>query len=280
MPTNANGFTIPSLWGIINATPDSFSDGGKYESTERAIDHGLRLVRDGANVLDVGGESTRPGARPVSPAEEIDRVCPVVVGLLEAGVTRPISVDTRHCDVAKAALDAGASIINDVSAGADRGMFETVASAKASMVLMHMRGIPETMQDDPRYDDVVNEIGDALHERAGLAVAAGIKRERLWIDPGIGFGKTIAHNVTLLRELESLMARGLRVLIGTSRKSFLGQLVGGRPTHERLAGTLATLARAYDAGVQAVRIHDVRAAHDFLVTYDALTSAKAAADNT
>jgi dihydropteroate synthase len=242
--------------GIVNVTPDSFSDGGRFLDPAVAIDHGLQLAAQGADVLDVGGESTRPGAEPVPVEEEIERVVPVVAGLASRGDV-PVSVDTMKAAVAEAALVAGAAIVNDVSAGlADPRMLGVVAGAGAGYVVMHMRGTPRTMQQDPRYDDVVAEVIAFLRERIAAAEAAGIARDRIIADPGIGFGKTGGHNLQLLRRLRELVAAldGVPVLVGTSRKAFLG---GDSPA-DREEATLATVMWALDSGAAMVRVHDVR----------------------
>ncbi|MGH9036995.1 MAG: dihydropteroate synthase [Acidimicrobiia bacterium] len=257
----------PAVMGIVNVTPDSFSDGGRYLDAGAAVAHGLELVAAGADILDVGGESTRPGAVPVEAGEEIRRVVPVVRRLAaEGGV--PVSVDTMKASVAAAALEAGAGVVNDVSAGrADPDMLPVVARAGAGYVAMHMLGTPATMQDDPRYDDVVAEVGDFLEQRLEAAAAAGVPVEGLMADPGIGFGKTRAHNLELLRRLPELVERLalVPVLVGTSRKGFIGQVLAGPdgpplPPGEREEGTLATVVWAFDRGAAMVRVHDVRPA--------------------
>jgi dihydropteroate synthase len=258
------------IWGILNVTPDSFSDGGRFGAAAEAVAAGRALLSDGAHVLDIGGESTRPGAASVSREEEIARVRPVLAGLRAAGVDIPLSIDTRHAAVAAAALASGATIVNDVSAGADPDMFGVVAEHKAALVLMHMQGTPATMQAAPAYEDVVAEVRAHLLARAHAAEEAGIERERLWIDPGIGFGKTLAHNLALLANLESLVATGYPVLLGASRKSFLGTLSGRTEARERLAGSLACALRAQVAGVRAVRVHDVRETREALQVYAAI----------
>jgi len=253
--------------GIVNVTPDSFSDGGRYVAPAAAVDHGLALVEAGADLLDVGGESTRPGADAVPEDEELRRVLPVVEGLAaEAGV--PVSIDTTKARVADAALAAGATVVNDVSAGRDGAMLATVAEAGAGYVAMHMRGEPRTMQDAPTYDDVVAEVGDFLAERRDAAVAAGVAPDAVCVDPGIGFGKTAAHNLALLAATATLRARvGAPVLVGTSRKAFLGALLAGvagedgpPPPERRDDATLATVVWALDHGASVVRVHDVRPA--------------------
>lgn len=247
----------PAVMGILNVTPDSFSDGGRFLDPGAAVAHGLDLVAAGAGVVDVGGESTRPGATPVDPVEETRRVVPVIRRL--ASETKvPISVDTRNAQVAAEALAAGASIVNDVSAGRfDAAMTAVVADGEAGYVVMHMRGEPRTMQDDPRYDDVVREVGDFLVERLACARAAGVPESALVADPGIGFGKTVGHNLTLLARLEVLVARvGVPVLVGTSRKSFIGRVLGTDDPAARETGTLTTVVYALGRGASLVRVHD------------------------
>ena len=256
------------VWGILNVTPDSFSDGGRYLESDAAVAHGLALLEDGADVLDVGGESTRPGAAPVGTAEEIERVVPVIEGLRAARGDAAISIDTRHAAVAEAALAAGATIVNDVSGASDPAMLGVVARTGAGLVLMHMRGTPATMQAEPSYEDVTAEVAAYLQSRAEAAVAAGADGARLWIDPGIGFGKTLDHNLTLMRELETFVRMGRPVLLGASRKSFLGTLTGRTVPAERVAASLACVVRAREAGVDAVRVHDVRETRDILRVLD------------
>ena len=236
------------VMGVLNVTPDSFSDGGRWLDPERAVAHGMDLVRQGADVVDVGGESTRPGAAPVDEAEEMRRVVPVVAAL--APHVR-VSVDTSKAAVARAAVEAGATLVNDVSAS----LHEVAAEAGVGWVAMHMRGTPSSMQDNPRYGDVVAEVEAYLVARAEAAAAAGV--EEVWIDPGIGFGKTAAHNLLLLRHLRHLAGAGFPVLVGTSRKAFLGALAGGAPPDDRLEGSLATAVWAMAHGAGMVRVHDV-----------------------
>jgi dihydropteroate synthase len=249
--------------GVVNVTPDSFSDGGLFLEPRAAVAHGLALAEEGAAILDVGGESTRPGAAPVSEEEELGRVLPVVEGLATAG--HRVSIDTSKVGVARAALDAGASIVNDVSAFRfDRRLAGLVAEREAHCCLMHMLGEPRTMQENPRYDDVVSEVKAFLDERLAFAVAEGVAEERVWLDPGIGFGKTVAHNLELLRRLDEIVALGRPVVIGTSRKSFLGKLAGGKPEGERLPGTIATNVLALERGASIFRVHDVAPVLDAL----------------
>lgn len=248
----------PRLMGIVNVTPDSFSDGGAHFDAARAVDHALRLESQGAAILDVGGESTRPGAEPVSEAEELRRVVPVIAAL--AARTRAvISVDTTKSGVARAALDAGATIVNDVSSGrVDPAMLPLVASRGATFVAMHMSGTPRDMQDAPTYEDVVAEVLAFLRERCAIALEAGVAPDRLWIDPGIGFGKTTAHNVALLRGLHELRSLGLPIVLGVSRKSFLARLhPASESDRERVGGTAAAVTFGILGGAEILRVHDV-----------------------
>ncbi|HZB07021.1 MAG TPA: dihydropteroate synthase [Thermoleophilaceae bacterium] len=252
----------PVLMGIVNVTPDSFSDGGLFLDADAAVEHGRALAGEGADILDVGGESTRPGADPVPVRVELDRVLPVVSGL--AGEAT-ISIDTSKAQVAREALDAGASIVNDVSAFRfDPEMAGIVAESGARCCLMHMLGEPRTMQTDPRYDDVVSDVKAFLEERLAFAVSAGVPEEAIWLDPGIGFGKTVVHNVELLRRLDEIVAIGRPVVVGTSRKSFLGKLAGGRDEGDRLPGTIATNVLALERGASVFRVHDVAQNRDAL----------------
>ncbi len=241
--------------GVVNVTPDSFSDGGEFLDPGAAIAHGGRLAADGAAILDIGGESTRPGARPVDADEELRRVLPVIEALADGDAR--ISIDTTKTEVASRALAAGASIVNDVSAFRFAPeLAELVAEAGADCCLMHMLGEPRTMQEDPRYDDVVADVKAFLEERMEFATAAGVREERIWLDPGIGFGKTLEHNLELLRRLDEIVALGRPVVVGTSRKSFLGKLTG-KPEKERLPGTIATNVMALERGARIFRVHDV-----------------------
>jgi dihydropteroate synthase len=258
------------VMGVVNVTPDSFSDGGLFLDAPAAVEHGLKLASDGAQILDVGGESTRPGAEPVGEEEELRRVLPVVEGLAARVTSAQISIDTSKATVAQAAIDVGASLVNDVSAlRADPEMAAVVAGAKAECCLMHMLGEPRTMQADPRYDDVVDEVKAFLEERMTFAVAEGIAERRILLDPGIGFGKTIEHNLQLLRRLDELVALGRPVVIGTSRKSFLGRIAGHPDASERLPGTIATNVLALERGARVFRVHDVRAVSDALAVASA-----------
>ena len=254
--------------GVVNVTPDSFSDGGDHADPAAAVVHAKRLVEEGADALDVGGESTRPGAAPVEEGAERARVVPTIEGIRAAGIALPVSVDTRKAAVAEAALAAGATMVNDVSAGtADPAMLGVVASRGAGIVLMHMKGEPATMQAAAAYGDVVAEVLAHLLARAEAARAAGVPPRRIWIDPGLGFGKTFAHNEELLRSLERFTATPWPVLVGASRKGFLGAITGKGPK-DRLAASLACVARAFEARAHAVRVHDVAATVDLLATLE------------
>jgi dihydropteroate synthase len=252
------------LMGILNVTPDSFSDGGRYLRPHAAIEHGARLLAEGADIVDVGGESTRPGAEAVSATQELARVRPVVEALAAHAGTA-ISIDTSKASVAAAALDAGASLVNDVSAfRADPEMAALVADRDADCILMHMRGEPRTMQEDPRYADVVDDVKAFLDERLAFALREGVREERVLLDPGIGFGKTLEHNLELLRRLSELSELGRPIVIGTSRKSFLGRIEAGARGLEqppgsdaRLPGTLASNVLAFERGASVFRVHDV-----------------------
>ena len=242
--------------GILNVTPDSFSDGGLFLDPDAAVAHGRELAADGAEIVDVGGESTRPGAAEVSAAEEVERTAPVVAGLTAAGI--PVSIDTSKAAVAEAALDAGARMVNDVTAlNGDPALAALCADRDCEVALMHMQGTPRTMQENPTYGDVVEDVRAFLAERIEVATAAGIDEERIWIDPGIGFGKALEHNLELLRRLGELRDLGRPILIGTSRKSFIGKLTG-RDVGDRLGGTIASNVLALRAGAEMLRVHDVR----------------------
>ena len=259
---------MTKLMGVVNVTPDSFSDGGLYLDPEAAIAHGRELAEAGAEILDVGGESTRPGAEAVDAEEELRRVVPVIRGL--GDLDCDVSVDTSKASVAEAALDAAATIVNDVTAlRGDPEMASLCAERGATVVLMHMLGDPRTMQDDPRYDDVVAEVKDFLAERLEAATAAGIPEERIWLDPGIGFGKTAAHNMELLRRLGELRELGRPLVIGTSRKSFIGK-VDGSAADERLGGTIASSVLAAAEGAEVLRVHDVAEVRQALTVAQAI----------
>jgi len=252
------------IMGVVNVTPDSFSDGGTFDDDAAAVRHARRLVQEGAAIVDVGGESTRPGAAPVPVAEEMRRVVPVVEGIAALGLPARISVDTMKLEVARAAVDAGAAYVNDVTAFRnDPRLAGLVAERGLECCLMHMLGEPRTMQQDPRYDDVVSDVKAFLEERLAAAVAAGIPEERVQLDPGIGFGKTLEHNLELLRRLGEIAAIGRPVVLGTSRKSFLGRITG-RDVAGRVHGTVATCVLGYERGARVFRVHDVAAVHDGL----------------
>jgi dihydropteroate synthase len=253
-----------AIMGVVNVTPDSFSDGGAFDDDVAAIAHARRLVSEGASIIDVGGESTRPGADPVTVEQELERVLPVVEGVAGLHLPAQISIDTMKRAVAGAAIDAGASYVNDVTAFRhDPELAALVADRRVDCCLMHMLGEPRTMQDDPHYDDVVDDVKAFLEERLTAATKAGIAEERIQLDPGIGFGKTLEHNLELLRRLDELTTLGRPIVIGTSRKSFLGRLTG-RDVTERVHATVATSVIAFERGARVFRVHDVAATADAL----------------
>ena len=262
---------VTRLMGIVNVTPDSFSDGGLYLDSEAAVTHGRELAAAGAAILDVGGESTRPGATAVSVEEELARVAPVVDALAgEGGCGAVVSIDTSKARVAAVALDAGASVVNDVTAlRGDPEMAALCVDRKCDLVLMHMLGTPRTMQDDPRYDDVVDDVRAFLAERIEAAVGAGIGEERISVDPGIGFGKTVFHNAELLRRLGELRELGRQIVVGASRKAFIGKLTG-REVGERLGGTIAASVIALANGADVLRVHDVGQARQAALTAEVI----------
>ncbi len=261
----------PRVMGIVNVTPDSFSDGGKFNTTEKGIAHALQLAEEGAEILDIGGESTRPGATPVPLDEELKRVIPVIEGLRDVGV--PLSIDTYKPQVMQAAITAGADIVNDVCALREPQALEIVATSQAGVCLMHMQGRPQTMQADPQYDDVVSEVRDFLKDRLDAAVQAGIDRSRIVLDPGFGFGKRTAHNLTLLNHLNDIQALGLPLLIGLSRKSVLGQVVGVS-VDERVHASIAASVVSVMKGANIVRVHDVKPTIDALKIVQAVMNEK------
>jgi dihydropteroate synthase len=250
--------------GVVNVTPDSFSDGGQFATADAAATHARRLIDEGADIVDIGGESTRPGAAPVSLDEERKRVLPVLDRLAGCGV--PVSIDTRKAQLMREAIAAGASLVNDVGALEDPEAMEAVAHSAAGVCLMHKQGEPHTMQQNPRYDDVVREVREYLESRVRAAEAAGIARERILIDPGFGFGKDFEHNLTLLRHLDSFRTLGVAVLAGLSRKAMLGRLTGKAPA-ERVHASVAAALVAVEAGVSVVRVHDVTATRDALAVW-------------
>ena len=255
----------PVVMGILNVTPDSFSDGGNFLNPESAADQAANMLDEGARVIDIGGESTRPGADPVSPEEELRRVVPAIREILAARPEAVISIDTYRAATAEAALEAGAHIVNDVTAlRGDPDMTNVVAEAGCPVVLMHMLGEPKTMQQEPHYDDVVREVRDFLAGRAEHAVAAGIKPENIILDPGIGFGKTLDHNLTLLNRLDAIAELGYPVLLGASRKGFIGKISGIEEAKGRVSGTVATSVLGYERGATSFRVHDVRANREAL----------------
>jgi dihydropteroate synthase len=258
------------LMGIVNVTPDSFFDGGRHASLERAVAHARRLADEGAAWIDVGGESTRPGAGPLPPEVELERVLPVIRALGASSRPFRVSVDTRRASVAAAALAEGADGVNDVSALSDPDMARVIGDHGCHVFLMHMRGTPETMQRCPRYHDVVAEVSEFLLERAALALARGLPRERVWLDPGIGFGKTLDHNLALIAAVPSLASLGHPLLLGASRKSFIGQVLGLPEPADRLEGSLGVAAIAAWTGCTMLRVHDVRASRRALDMVDAL----------
>ncbi|NCG19799.1 MAG: dihydropteroate synthase [Rhodobacterales bacterium] len=260
----------PLLLGIVNVTPDSFSDGGQFARADAAIAHGLALIEQGAYALDVGGESTRPGAAPVSAAEEKDRVLPVIRGLLRVQADLKISVDTRKASVARAALQAGAWMVNDVSAGADPQMFSVCAEAECVLILMHMRGTPATMQRQTGYHDLVGEVIDVLQQRIALARAAGVRHEHIIADPGLGFGKALLDNPKLIAAVPRMQSElGIPVLIGASRKRFIGELTQQSNASERVFGSVGAALAAARVGAEWVRVHDVAATQQALAVFNA-----------
>ena len=272
-PAPIAGLTLerPRIMGIVNVTPDSFSDGGQFASIDAALRQGCALVQAGADILDIGGESTRPGAREIPVAEEIARVVPVIEGLRAKGITRPISIDTRKARVAEAALAAGADMVNDVSALTwDPDLAPLVAQAGVPICLMHAQGTPQTMQADPRYEDVRLDVFDWLMGAIERAAQAGIAPERVLVDPGIGFGKTVAHNLALIRDLALFHATGCAILLGASRKSFIGRISGVQEAAARQAGSLAVALHGAGQGAQILRVHDVAETRQALDLWQAL----------
>lgn len=258
----------PLVMGILNVTPDSFSDGGTHDAPSAAIAWGRKLIAEGADIIDIGGESTAPGVAELDPRVELGRVLPVVEALAGDGV--PLSIDTRHFEVAEACVAAGASIINDVSGFRDRRMVDVAVSTGAGLVVMHMQGNPKNMQNDPHYQDVVREVGEYLLVQAAMLEEAGVARERICLDPGIGFGKNLDHNLELLRRLPELALLGYPVLIGASRKRFIGALTGVEVPAERLGGSVAAALWSAEQGADVVRVHDVGATVQALKVFSAI----------
>jgi dihydropteroate synthase len=261
----------PVVVGILNITPDSFSDGGDFLDPEAAARRAFAMLDEGAAVLDLGGESTRPGSDPVSPEEELRRVIPVIERILAARPEAVISVDTHRAETARSALEAGARLVNDVTAlRGDPRMASVVEEAACPVILMHMQGEPKTMQNDPHYEDVVREVKDFLAQRAEYAIAAGVTPENLIVDPGIGFGKDLEHNLALLRNLDAVVDLGFPVLVGASRKRFIGEITGVQESKERVFGTVATTVLAHEQGASYFRVHDVRANREALAVGEAV----------
>jgi dihydropteroate synthase len=263
----------PVLMGILNVTPDSFSDGGEFLCTDRAVARAETLLEEGARIVDVGGESTRPGSEPVSSQDELRRVLPVVRGILEKHPEAVVSIDTYRASTAEAALDAGARLVNDVTALGDPRMAALLAERECPVVLMHMKGEPKGMQRNPHYEDVVREVQDFLTERVDRALRAGIAEDKIILDPGIGFGKALEHNLTLLNRLDVLVGLGFPLLVGASRKSFLGKIAGSGSPKDRLYATVATNVIAYERGVTFFRVHDVGANKEALMVAAAIRGA-------
>lgn len=274
-PLRFAGMTLdtPRLMGVVNVTPDSFSDGGDFLDAQAAIDHGRKLVDDGAHILDIGGESTRPGSKPITLDEECGRILPVIDGLSDLGV--PISVDTRHADVMRRAIDAGATIVNDVTAlTGDPDSVSVCAETDVDVVLMHMQGTPETMQDNPTYEDAALDIIDYMRERLSVLNAAGIGLDKICIDPGIGFGKTLEHNLRILSAVDAFHQLGVPLLLGVSRKSFITKIDRNVPAKERVAGSIAAAIAGWDRGVQLFRVHDVAETRQALAVWQAIEDAE------
>jgi dihydropteroate synthase len=259
------------IMGILNVTPDSFSDGGKFIDRDKAVAQGLKMAADGAAIIDVGPESTRPGAQPVPTDEQIKRAIPVIKALAKK-INIPISIDTTNFKVAKAALDAGANMINDITALSDDRMARLAAERNVPVVLMHIQGTPRTMQIEPKYKDVVGEVLAYLLDKTKRAEQFGIPKERIFIDPGIGFGKTIEHNLTLLASIDKFVKMGYRALVGPSRKGFIGKLTGKENPADRIFGTAAAVALCASAGVSILRVHDVAEMIDVIKTINAIIS--------
>ncbi|MFT5036773.1 MAG: dihydropteroate synthase [Candidatus Azotimanducaceae bacterium] len=271
MSNTVSGYD-PKIMGIINVTPDSFSDGGEFLDVQKAIAHGIQLHADGADVLDVGGESTRPGAIPISSDEELSRVIPVIEGLRKE-LSVPISIDTRNASVMQEAVKAGASMINDVTALThDEQSLNVAVTTKVPVFLMHMQGTPETMQENPQYEDVVTEVYAYLEDRIQACVDAGIEKDDIYCDVGIGFGKTLEHNIMLLQNLSKFKELGTKLLLGTSRKGFIPKICGDVPADKRIGGSLASIVSGLEAKVDMFRVHDVHATKQFIEVYTRIKS--------
>lgn len=262
---------IPDIMGIVNVTPDSFSDGGHFYDPEAAIAHGLRLLEEGATILDIGGESTRPGSDQVSTDEEIRRVVPVITELSKH--TKRISIDAYRPTTIEAALAAGATLINDITALSNPSSLHLAAQSGADVCLMHMQGEPKTMQTNPVYNDVVEDVFSFLKSRIDICLNSGIKQEKIIADVGIGFGKTLKHNLALMKNLERFHDLNVKLLLGVSRKSFIEKICPGTPSHQRLPGSLAGALRGYEAGIQIVRVHDVAATRQAFAVWDEIKKA-------
>lgn len=261
----------PLIMGVVNATPDSFSDGGQFLDPDKAIAHAIQLEKEGADILDIGGESTRPEAKPVTIEEEQDRVLPVVEGLKKAGVKALISVDTRHADTMQKVIDKGADIINDISAlDHDSESLDIIKKARIPVILMHMQGTPETMQDKPDYGNVVQEVFDYLKKRVKICTDAGLDQKQIICDPGIGFGKTLEDNLNILKNLKKFQELNCPILLGTSRKSFIEKICPDTPAEDRLAGSLASVLWGLEQGVQIFRVHDVVETRQAFVVWEAI----------
>ena len=259
----------PLIMGVVNVTPDSFSDGGLYASTDAAVEHARSLIEEGADILDVGGESTRPGAAAVSLDDERRRVLPVIEALAMSGI--PVSIDTRKPELMREAIAAGASLVNDISAAESPGALEAIAASNVGVCLMHKQGEPQTMQQSPRYDDVVREVFDYLAQRIDAALGAGIARECIVVDPGFGFGKTFEHNLALLRDLPRFEALGVPLLAGLSRKAMLGRITGRTAPRDRVHASVAAALFAAERGARILRVHDVTATRDALAVWRTLS---------
>lgn len=274
-PLTFAGLTLdtPRLMGVVNVTPDSFSDGGDFLDSQVAIDHGKRLIDEGADILDIGGESTRPGSKPITTDEECDRILPVIEGLAGNGVL--ISVDTRHADVMRRAIAAGAAIVNDVTAlTGDPDSANVCVDAGVDVVLMHMQGTPETMQNNPTYEDAALDILDYMGARLVALEAAGLARDKICIDPGIGFGKNLDHNLRILSGIDAFHALGVPLLLGVSRKSFISKIDRDVAAKDRVAGSIAAAIAGWDRGVQLFRVHDVAETRQALAVWQAIEDAE------